>query len=194
MNKSEWKLKASIWIFTHFRTANLNISLNLVECTFYHFRRVNFKILKDWMTMVVLNWLILLAVPEKSSHNLLSLKGDFVWFPTLGDESKNISGEGTYTVLDLYSLKIWWELKPCVTNIPSYIPLVVFKTTLSDEIAFHANWLVTKVPWFLCFIRLWGYLAFQTWYVCRRGGANMWLNCQFSRKKCLCFYNNFVSV
>ena len=30
-----------------FRTANLNIFLNLVECNFYHFRKVNFKILKD---------------------------------------------------------------------------------------------------------------------------------------------------
>ena len=148
--------------------------------------------------MVVLNWLMLLAVAEKLSNNLLSLKGDFVWSPHWVMIARTLVGKEPtlyfWFMRDLYSLKIWWELKPWVTNIPSYIPLVIFKTTLSDEIAFHANWLVTKVPWFLCFIRLWGYLVFQTWYVCRRGGANMWLNCQFSRKKCLCFYNNFVLV
>ena len=59
--------------------------------------------------MVVLNWLILLAVAEKLSHNLLSLKSDFVWFPTLGDDSKNISGEGTYTVLSIYEGSILIE-------------------------------------------------------------------------------------
>ena len=26
-------------------------------------------------------------------------------------------------------------------------------------------------------------IVFQAWYVCRRGGANLRLNCQFSRKE-----------
>ena len=48
MNKSEWKLEVFKWIFSHFRAADLNISLSPVdECTFYHFRSVNFKNLED---------------------------------------------------------------------------------------------------------------------------------------------------
>ena len=44
MNKSEKKLEVFKWIFSHFKTVNLNISFNPVEWIFYHFRRVNFKI------------------------------------------------------------------------------------------------------------------------------------------------------
>ena len=38
---------------------------------------------------------------------------------------------------------------------PLYMQWVVVETIVSDEIAFHANWLVTKAPLFLQFARLW---------------------------------------
>ena len=87
---------------------------------------------------------------------------------TLGDDCKNITGEGTYTVLSIYGGTILTEDMVGPNN-PSYTPWVLVKTAVSDETDFHANWLITKAPLFLCFFRLWGYLVFQRCYVCRRG-------------------------
>ena len=62
----------------------------------------------------------------------------------------------TYAVLWFYGgqklLKIWWGLKLWDTCNPSYIPRVVVETTLSDEIAFHVNWVFTKVLLVLYFV------------------------------------------
>ena len=56
------------WIFSHLRTANLIISFNYVEWSFYQFRRVNFKISEDD------NGGDKMAL----SHNFSSLKGESV--------------------------------------------------------------------------------------------------------------------
>ena len=52
--------------------------------------------------MVVLNWLILLAVSEKLSHDFSVSKGDYVSSPTVDDANKKITGKGSYTVLSIY--------------------------------------------------------------------------------------------
>ena len=51
--------------------------------------------------MVVLNWLILLAVSEKLSHSFPVSKV-ILSDPLLGDDNKNITGEGTYTAFSIY--------------------------------------------------------------------------------------------
>ena len=107
MNKSKWNLEVFSWSFSHFRTADLNISLYAVdECSFHHFRGVNFKILEDEMTKFF-------------------------------------------------------------------------------------GWLTS--PFIFMFCQTVG-LVFQPWYGSWRGRANIWLNWQFSRENCFCFYNKFVSV
>ena len=45
--------------FSHFRTANLNISFNHVEWIFYYFKRVNFEIWEDQIIMAVTKGLYL---------------------------------------------------------------------------------------------------------------------------------------
>ena len=111
MNKSEWKLEVFNWIFNALRTANLNIFFDLVEWIIYHFRRVNSNNSKDWMIMVMINWLKLLAVSEKSSHTFFNQKADSVWSITLGCTNKNMQGPiGTYTkvLLLLYFARLWF--------------------------------------------------------------------------------------
>lgn len=44
----------------------------------------------------------LLAVSEKLFLNFFNFKHDSVWSPTLGDDNKNITREGTYTVVSIY--------------------------------------------------------------------------------------------
>ena len=132
--------------------------------------------------MVVLNWLILLAVSE-ILLSFFNLKGFSVWFFTLGHDNKNIIGGGRdlHFTFDLWgnlcSLKIWWDLKFWGVTNPSYIPWVVVETC---KLVDYQSLLV----FMFCQIVA---LVFQTWYVCRRAGANTWLNCQFSRKICSCF-------
>ena len=91
-NEQEWGLDVLNRIFNLLRTANLNISFNPVEWIFYHFRRVNSNISKDWMAMVMKNWLKLLAVWEKLSDNCFNLNGDSVWSVILVYSNKNITG------------------------------------------------------------------------------------------------------
>ena len=108
MNKNKWKLEVFKWIFSHFRTVDLNIFLNPVDgCTFYRFKRINFKILEDEMTMVVLISLRVLAASE-----LFHSQRKFCLIHALGDDKKKITGKLTYTILSslyftsLYSLQI----------------------------------------------------------------------------------------
>ena len=77
MNKSGWKLEVFKWIFSHFRTANLNI---VDECAFDHFRRVNFKKLEDEMKFCLIS--------------------------ILGDYNKNNTGEWANNVLSIYGPKL----------------------------------------------------------------------------------------
>ena len=116
--------------------------------TFYYFRRVNSEISKDFKIMGVINWFMLLAVPENLSENFSNDEGDSVWSLTQDDDNKNISGQGTYTVIWIYVGHIFiGDLgKLSVTYYSPYILWVTVETTVSDETAFHANWLVTKVP------------------------------------------------
>ena len=54
------------------------------------------------MTIEVINWQKLLAVSEKLFHNFFNFKRDSVWPPALGDDNKNITEEGTHTVVSIY--------------------------------------------------------------------------------------------
>ena len=92
MNKSEWKLEVFNWIFNALRPAISIFSSTLMSGLFYHFRGVNSNISKDWMIVVMTNWLKLLAISEKSSRNFFSLKADSMWSITPGCANKTISG------------------------------------------------------------------------------------------------------
>ena len=94
MNNSEWKLKVFKSIFNPIRTANLDIFFNPVEWIIYRLRRVNSEISEDWMIMVMTNWLMLLAVSEKLSHNFFNLKGDSVWYSYWVMLTKSSLGKG----------------------------------------------------------------------------------------------------
>ena len=88
-------MKVGSWIFNPLRTVNLNIFFNLVEWIFYHFRRVDTDVSKNWMIMVMINWFKLLGPTEKTSPNFFNLKGDSVWSVTLGCAAKLSLGMGT---------------------------------------------------------------------------------------------------
>ena len=60
-------MKVVSWIFNPLRTVNLNIFFSPVGWIFCHFRRVN-SVSKNWMKMVLLKWLKLLAASEKTSQ------------------------------------------------------------------------------------------------------------------------------
>ena len=81
-------MKVGSWIFNPLRTVNLNIFFNLVKWIFYHFRRVDTDVSKNWMIMVMINWFKLLGPTEKTSPNFFNLKGDSVWSVTLGCGAK----------------------------------------------------------------------------------------------------------
>ena len=137
------------------------------------------------MTVVVVNWQILLAIPEKS-HNFFSLKGGFVWSPHWVMIARRLLGEGTCTAVSIYERPIFVEDLVGPKPLRNKQPLV----HTMDRCQKNGAWLVTKAPLFLCFFQIVG-LPCQTWYLCRSGGANIWLNSQFSRKMSICFYNYF---
>ena len=83
-------MKVGSWLFSPLRTVNLNIFFNPVEWIFYHFRRVNSDV-----SMVMINWLKLLAASEKTCPNFFNLKGDSVWSVTLVCAAKLSLGKGT---------------------------------------------------------------------------------------------------
>ena len=73
--------------------------------------------------MGVINWFMLLAVPENLSENFSNDEGDSVWSLTQDDDNKNISGQGTYTVIWIYvgHILIGDPGKLSVTYYSSYI-------------------------------------------------------------------------
>ena len=108
-------MKVGSWIFNPLRTVNLNIFFNLVEWIFYHFRRVDTDVSKNWMIMVMINWFKLLGPTEKTSPNFFNLKGDSVWSVTLGCAAKLSLDKITKMCFGfagdlLYSFKFWWDL------------------------------------------------------------------------------------
>ena len=113
------------WIFNPFKKVNLNIFFSPVEQIFYHFRKANSDISKGWMIIMMINWLKLVPVSEKSSHIFFNLKDDSVWSITLGSANKNTLGKGPMLYFrfvggDLHSFKIWLELKFWKNNKPCY--------------------------------------------------------------------------
>lgn len=52
----------------------------------------------------------------------------------------------------------------------SYILLVVAETTVTNETAFHENWLITRIAFSFCQI---DGLIFELWDVCGRGSDNL---------------------
>ena len=93
-NKQGVKVGVFNWIFNPLKTANLNIFFSPVEQIFYHFRKANSDISKGWMIIMMINWLKLVPVSEKSSHIFFNLKDDSVWSITLGCANKNTLGKG----------------------------------------------------------------------------------------------------
>ena len=92
-----WKFLTEFLILSEQQISTF--SSTLLSGIFYHFRRVNSDISKGWMIMVVINWLKLLPVSEKSFHNFFNLKGDSVLPIILGCAYKNTTGWRTYAVL-----------------------------------------------------------------------------------------------
>ena len=89
--------------FSPARTANLNISFKDVESTFYHLRRVNFKISEDLMKMRLINGLYLIICPDLS-----------IWSLTLDVDNKVITGGGTTLTEYWGDLKLWDTYNPLV--------------------------------------------------------------------------------
>ena len=87
-------------------------------------------------------------------------------------------------------MKIWSDLKLQKTCNSSYIPWVVVETTMSDEVERKLVGYQNPLVFTFCQITGW---VFQTWYVCGKGWANIWLNWQFSRKK-MFFYKQATST
>ena len=140
-------------IFSHFRTANLSISFSSVdECTFYHFRRVNFEKLEDKMTMVVLISLRLLAVSENYLITFSVSKVILSYCPYWVMITRTLLGKGLTmsfrSMGRLYSLKIWWDLKLWRVYNAFYIPASLLKQRCLMKLLFIQTGC-------LDFVRLW---------------------------------------
>ena len=79
MDKRKSMLKVFKWIFSHFKTANLNIFFNIFEWIFYHYR--DFEISEHFSCL------------ENLSHNIFNVKRDFVWFLTVCGDNDNTTGK-----------------------------------------------------------------------------------------------------
>ena len=90
-----------------------------------------------------------------------------------------------------------------------YIPHLIFNSEIYIRIKLfpidskiwtaisNSSWFTKKFRSPIVFIlRDMARIMFQVWYVHKTGEGNLWLNCHFSRKKCLYLKvdNNFVSV
>lgn len=114
----------------------------------------------------MINWLKLLAVSENLFHSFsnseVSLPNPPHWVSiartSLGERPalwKELYFELTVT----YTYWMSWggNLKIWVTHNSFYTSRVAVATTVSEESASHANWLVIKVSLFSHFDRLWDY-------------------------------------
>ena len=96
-------MKVGSWIFNPLRTVNLNIFFNLVEWIFYHFRRVDTDVSKNWMIMVMINWFKLLGPTEKTSPNF------FISKVILSDLSHWVVLQNYHWVWELSSVLDFWR-------------------------------------------------------------------------------------
>ena len=104
-------------IFSHFITANLNVSFNSSEWIFYHFGRINFDISECSVVMVKMKCPILLGVSQNLSQGFSFLKGESVWSLTLGDdkkENKNITGGPIIINYDLVRPESFGDLQSLI--------------------------------------------------------------------------------
>ena len=131
--------------------------------------------------MVVLNWLILLAVSKKYliifsvSKVILSDPPHCVMIirTLLGKEPTLYTRfiGGPILTQDLVGLKTLRNVQPLL------IPWVIVET-VSDEMAFRVNWLVIKVPLFLCFIRWFlNWVIFIPYINMPSYWSTLWLHC-----------------
>ena len=160
--------------------------------------------------MVGLNWLILLADSEKIFHNFFNLKGLFdlphwviitrtllenrptLYFQLMGEPIliEDLVGANTLRNVQplLNTMGCWLVYLDVYQSILVFtfcqiVGLVLHTMGRFETIVFGNSGWLPKTPVFIfCQIVR---LVFQTWYVCRRGGANK--NCHFSRKNMLMF-------
>ena len=105
--------------------------------------------------MVMINWLKLLAVLEKSSHNFFNLNGDSVRSITLVYSNKSITSQGTNARIQIYE----WVGGPILiedlvgprfwgTCKPSFIPYLLLKQKCLVKLSFMLDGWLPKSPCF----------------------------------------------
>lgn len=116
----------------------------------------------------MINWLKLLAVSENLFHSFsnseVSLPNPPHWVSitrtSLG-ERPALWRELYFELMGTYTYWMSWrgggDLKIWVIHNSFYTSRVVVVTTVSEESASHANWLVIKVSLFSYFVRFWDY-------------------------------------
>ena len=165
------------WIFNYFRSANVNISYNHVEWFFLPFQ--NTRLNDSGGHKLALSH-IFLNLKSESGLSKVCLK--------VCDDNESMTG-GPTLYFRFIGTSIFIE------------DLGGFEILMYQPLLLHSLdccWLVGRLvgyqsPIVFIFWQIVG-LGCRVWYVCRRWGDNLWLNCQFSREKCSYWYKNFVLV